>query len=54
MKKFNEKKYWLKDNYVKECVSNKKVVSNLILKIGEDLLNKMMLEKYSKMVRDGI
>ena len=43
-------KFWLKDMEVKESVSKKSVVSKIIIKIGEDILNDMLLKKYSKMI----
>ena len=43
-------KFWLKDMEVKESVSKKSVVSKIIIKIGEDILNEMLLKKYSKMI----
>ena len=48
--KLKENKYWLKDLSVKESVSNKKVVSNMIIEIGSNILNDMLLEKYNKIV----
>ena len=53
MKRFNGRKYWLKDLEVKESVSNRKVVENMIKDIGEKLVNDMMLEKYSRMVKEN-
>ena len=50
MRKFDESKYWLKDLSVKESVSDKKVVSNMIIDLGKNILNDMLLEKYNKMV----
>ena len=43
-------KFWLKDIEVKGSVSKKSVVSKIIIKIGEDILNEMLLKKYSKMI----
>lgn len=53
MKRFNDRKYWLKDLEVKESVSNRKVVENMIKDIGEKLVNDMMLEKYKKIVMNN-
>lgn len=50
MKKFNDKKYWLKDITVKESVSDKKVVSKMIVEIGSKILEDMYKEKFSKMI----
>ena len=49
-----EKKFWLKDIFIKEGVSQKKVVENLIKEIGEDLIEKMIKEKYTKMVTESV
>ena len=50
MKKIKDKKFWLKDFLIKESVSKKSVVSNLIVEIGEEILEKIIKEKYSKMI----
>jgi len=50
MKRFNDKKYWLKDITVKESVSDKKVVSKMIVEIGSKILEDMYKEKFSKMI----
>ena len=53
MRRFNERKYWLKDLEVKESVSDKKVVEKMIIDIGEKLCNEMMLEKYKNLVMNN-
>jgi hypothetical protein len=50
----DKKKYWLKDIYVKEGVSDNKVVIQLIKDIGEDIITKMIKEKYTKMVVESV
>ena len=53
MRRFNDKKYWLKDLEVKEGVSDKKVVEKMIIDIGRDICNDLMLRKYKKIVIDN-
>ena len=50
----DKKKYWLKDIYVKEGVSHHKVVENLIKEIGENIIEDMIKEKYTKMVVESV
>ena len=46
--------YWLKDIDIKTGVSNKKVISNMIVKLGEKLIHEMMLEKYRDIVEESV
>ena len=54
MRKFDESKYWLKDITVKESVSDKKVVSKMIVDLGSKILEDMYREKFSKMIKNGV
>jgi hypothetical protein len=51
MKKINDKNFWLKDITVKKSVSDKKVVSKMIVEIGSKILEDMYKEKFSKMIK---
>jgi hypothetical protein len=53
MRRFDDKKYWLKDLEVKESVSDRKVVEKMIIDIGKNICNDMMLRKYKKIVMDN-
>jgi hypothetical protein len=46
-------KFWLKDIEVKESVSNRNVVSNMIIDIGKNILNDMLLNKYNNEVNSN-
>lgn len=50
----DKNKFWLKDIYVKEGVSDKKVIEQLIRDIGEDIITKMIKDKYTKMVVESV
>ena len=50
MKRFDDKNYWLKKIEVKEMCSDKGLVEKMIVDIGKDIINKMMLEKYNQLV----
>ncbi len=39
---------------MQESVSQRKVVENLIKEIGEDIIEKMIKEKYTKMVVESV
>ena len=45
-----ESKYWLKKMDVKVGVSDKKVISNMIVGIGSNILNDLLLDYYSQLV----
>ena len=49
-----KKDYWLKDIEVKSGVRDKKVISSMIIELGEKLIHEMMLEKYRDLVEESI
>ena len=45
---------WISKRFMQESVSQRKVVENLIKEIGEDIIEKMIKEKYTKMVVESV
>jgi uncharacterized protein YaaW (UPF0174 family) len=45
---------WINKRFMQESVSQRKVVENLIKEIGEDIIEKMIKEKYTKMVVESV
>lgn len=48
--KFKENKYWLKKMEVKEMCSDRKLVEDMIIDIGKNICNDLLMEKYNNMV----
>ena len=47
-------RFWLKDIFIKQGVSERKVVERMIRDIGEDIIADMIKEKYTKMVSESV
>ena len=45
-----ENRYWLKDSIIKNGVSDKKVISKMIVGIGSNILNDLLLDYYSELI----
>ena len=45
---------WISKRFMQESVSQRKVVENLIKEIGEDIIEKMIKEKYTKLVVESV
>jgi hypothetical protein len=46
-------KFWLKDIEVKKMCSDRNIVSNMIIDIGKNILNDMLLKKYNNEVNSN-
>lgn len=48
------KKRWITKDDIKISMSERQVVEKLIVDIGKEVLEKLLLEKYSKLIHDNV
>ena len=54
MKKFDDKNYWINDEFVKKGVSEKKLIEKWIIELGEEIVEKMIHNKFNKLINESV
>jgi hypothetical protein len=54
MKEFDSKNYWLSDDFVKKSVSERKLIEKWVVELGEEIIEKMIKDKMSKLISESV